>query len=95
MLGSSRTRSRYVLGISPKLGRNGYGPYRNVYRRTFSSAVRIQVETRPLKMIATSRRTWLAWLDTSWAATRSSPPVGARVVVRMEMVVVFGGAART
>ena len=53
------------------------------------------VETRPIKMIATSRRTWLAWLDTSWAVMGRASPVGARVVVAWRWWSFFGGAART
>jgi len=33
---------QYAIGMSVKVGRNGYSPYRKVCNRTFSSAVRFR-----------------------------------------------------
>ncbi len=59
------------------------------WTRTFSSPDRFRSRLGFWKMMPTSWRTALASFAMSRPAMRTVPEVGARVVVRMEMVVVL------
>jgi hypothetical protein len=75
--------------MSRNAGAYGWMPYRIAWSRTFSSPVRFWSRLGRWKMIPMRRRTAPASLTRSCPAISAEPPLGSRVVVRIEIVVVL------